>query len=61
MKIKPITILLFFLLCIPIQMLAQKNDAAATIEQLEKEILKTDTGLYPMLTNGWATGKNRCN
>ena len=37
MKIKPITILLFFLLCIPIQMLAQKNDAAATIEQLEKE------------------------
>jgi len=43
MKIKPITILLFFLLCIPIQMLAQKNDAAATIEQLEKEMYR----LYP--------------
>ncbi len=43
MKIKPITILLFFLLCIPIQMLAQKNDVAATIEQLEKEMYR----LYP--------------
>lgn len=43
MKFKPITILLFFLLCIPIQMLAQKNDAAATIEQLEKEMYR----LYP--------------
>ena len=43
MKIKPTTILLFFLLCIPIQMLAQKNDAAATIEQLEKEMYR----LYP--------------
>lgn len=40
MKIKPITILLFFLLSIPIQMLAQKNDAAATIEQLEKEMYR---------------------
>ena len=43
MKFKPITILLFFLLCMPIQMLAQKNDATATIEQLEKEMYR----LYP--------------
>ena len=43
MKIKPITILLFFLLSLPIQVLAQKNDAAATIEQLEKEMYR----LYP--------------
>lgn len=43
MKIKPITILLFFLLCIPIQMLAQKNDTAVTIEQLEKDMYR----LYP--------------
>ena len=42
MKFKPI-IILFFLLCLPIQLLAQKNDTAATIEQLEKEMYR----LYP--------------
>lgn len=43
MKFKPIIILLFFLFYLPIQVLAQKNDATATIEQLEKEMYR----LYP--------------
>ena len=43
MKFKPIIILLFFLFYLPIQVFAQKNDAAATIEQLEKEMYR----LYP--------------
>lgn len=43
MKIKPITILIFFLLCMPIQMQAQENATAATIEQLEKEMYR----IYP--------------
>ena len=43
MKLKPIIILLFFLFYLPIQVLAQKNDATATIEQLEKEMYR----LYP--------------
>ena len=42
MKFKPILILLFFF-CIPIQMLAQENVAAANIGQLEKEMYR----LYP--------------
>ena len=36
MKFKPILILFFFF-CISIQIVAQENVAAATIEQLEKE------------------------
>ena len=43
MKIKPITILIFFLLCMPIQMQAQENATTATIEQLEKEMYR----IYP--------------
>lgn len=43
MKFKPILLLLFFLLCMPIQMLAQEDITAATIEQLEKEMYR----LYP--------------
>ena len=43
MKFKPIIILFFLLFYIPIQMLAQKNDTVATIEQLEKEMYR----LYP--------------
>ena len=43
MKNKPITILIFILLCMPIQMLAQENTTAATIEQLEKEMYR----IYP--------------
>ena len=42
MKFKPILILLFFF-CIPIQMLAQENVAAANIGQLQKEMYR----LYP--------------
>ena len=42
-KFKPILLLLFFLLCMPIQMLAQENATTATIEQLEKEMYR----LYP--------------
>ena len=40
MKIKPITILLFFLLSLPIQVLAQKNDTAVTIDRLTKEMYR---------------------
>lgn len=43
MKIKPITILIFILLCMPIKMQAQENATAATIEQLEKEMYR----IYP--------------
>ena len=43
MKIKPITILIFILLCMPIKMQAQENSTAATIEQLEKEMYR----IYP--------------
>ena len=43
MKIKPITILIFILLHMPIQILAQDNATAATIEQLEKEMYR----IYP--------------
>ena len=43
MKFKPILLLLFFLLCMPIQMLAQEDTTTATIEQLEKEMYR----LYP--------------
>ena len=43
MKFKPILILLFLLFCLPIQMMAQENVAAATIGQLEKEMYR----LYP--------------
>jgi serine phosphatase RsbU (regulator of sigma subunit) len=42
MKFKPILILFFFF-CISIQIVAQENVAAATIEQLEKEMYR----LYP--------------
>lgn len=43
MKFKPILILLFFLFCMPIQMLAQEKVATADIGQLEKEMYR----LYP--------------
>lgn len=43
MIFKPLLILLFYLFCMPIQMLAQENVATATIEQLEKEMYR----LYP--------------
>ena len=36
MKFKPITLLLLFLFYMPLQMLAQKDVATATIEQLEQ-------------------------
>ena len=40
MIFKPLLILLFYLFCMPIQMLAQENVATATIEQLEKEMYR---------------------
>ena len=43
MKLKPLQILLYFLFCIPIQMLAQEKVAAADIGELEKEMYR----LYP--------------
>ena len=43
MKFKPITFLLLFLFYMPLQMLAQKDVATATIEQLEKDMYR----LYP--------------
>ena len=43
MKFKPILILLFFLFCMPIQMVAQEKVAAADIGLLEKEMYR----LYP--------------